>query len=238
MNIDPDFKALAYPAPTLSDLSKSSDNHAVSPCLCHPVFRCDQGKLATLLLIATIPTAQGAESQFVLQYDAHDLMPSAAKLSSGAGHLTHAQLDEILPVTAKAKAKTRPDIKTLDLSIKHTSPLWCPAGNATFSPKPGCEPTYQALVDLARATTIHIVLEYSHVRKEYQGSFKAFSKASRGLAGYPVAANLVDQGLRKATWEVFTPTHVAEAPPAYEGSRTRKRLRQGKLLTTCHPAHL
>jgi hypothetical protein len=238
MNIDPDFKALAYPAPTLSDLSKSSDNHAVSPCLCHPVFRCDQGKLATLLLIATIPTAQGAESQFVLQYDAHDLMSSAAKLSSGAGHLTPSQLDEILPVTATAKAKTRPDIKTLDLSIKHASPLWCPAGSASFSPKPGCEPTYQALVDLARATTIHIVLEYSHVRKEYRGSFKAFSKASRGMVGYPVAATLADQGLRKATWEVFTPTHVAEAPPAYEGSRTRKRLRQGKLLAICHPAHL
>jgi hypothetical protein len=236
MNIDPDFKALAYPAPTLSDLSKFSDNHAVSPCLCHPVFRCHDGKLATLLLVITIPTAQGAESQFVLQYDAHDLIPSAAKLSSGTGYLTQSQLDEILPVTAKAK--TRPDIKTLDLSIKHASPLWCSAGNPSFSPKPGCEPTYQALVDLARATTIHVVLEYSHVRKEYQGSFKAFSKASRGLVGYPVAASLVEQGLRKATWEVFTPTQVAEAPPAYEGSRTRKRSRPGKLLATCYPAHL
>jgi hypothetical protein len=232
MNIDRHFKALAYPAPTLPD---SAHVYPVSPCVCYPVFRCDDSKLATLLLVATIPTAQGAESQFVLQYDAHDLIPSAVKLSSGIGRLTQPQLAEILPVTAKPKA--RPDIKTLDLSIKDSSPLWCPATNPSFGPKPGCEPQFQALVDLARATTIHIVLEYSHVRKEYQGMFKAFSKASRSLVGYPVAAKLVEQGLRKASWEVFTPTQVAGAPPAYEGSRTRKRPRDGKLLGTPQPAY-
>lgn len=224
MNFNLDFKALAYPASNLSV------DKPVSPSLCSLVFRCDDSKLATLLLVARIPTAHGTESQFVLQYDADTLMPYAVKLSTGNGHITQSQLDKILPV--KGKGKKRPDIKTLDLSIQGPSPLWCSASDPSFSPKPGCEPAFQALVDLAKATTVHVVLDYSHVRKKYQGMFKAFSRATRGLVGYPVEALLVEQGLRKASWEVFAPTEAAGAPPAYEGSRNRKRSRQGKLLGT------
>ena len=224
MNINLDFKALAYPASNLPDAEP------VSPCLCSLVFRCDDVKLATLLLVATISTALGTESQFVLQYDADELIPYAVKLSTGNGHLTQLQLDEILPV--KGKGRKRPDIKILDLSTKGASPLWCPASNPSFSPKPGCEPAFQAFVDLAKATTVHVVFDYSHVRQQYRGMFKAFSKASRGLVGYPVEALLVEGGLRKAGWEVFAPTEVAEAPPAYNGPRTRKRSRQGKFLGT------
>jgi hypothetical protein len=226
MNINLDFQALAYPAPNLSDAEP------VSPCLCYPVFRCDDTKLATLLLVARAPTAHGTESQFVLQYDADRLIPHAVKLSSGNRHLTQSQLDEILPVKGKGNGKNRPDIKTLDMSIKGASPLWCPASNPSFSPKPGCEPAFQALVDLAKATTVHVIFDYGHVPKKYRGMFKAFGKASSGLFGYPVEALLVEQGLRKAGWEVFTPTEVAGPPPAYKGSRTRKRSRQGKLLGT------
>ncbi|KAI2479344.1 hypothetical protein Ptr902_09555 [Pyrenophora tritici-repentis] len=218
MNFNLDFKALAYPASNLSV------DEPVWPLLCSLVFRCDDSKLATLLLVASIPTAHGTESQFVLQYDADTLMPSAVKLSTGNGHVTQSQLDEILPV--KGKGKKRPDIKTLELSTKGLSPLWCSASDLSFSPKPGFEPAFQALVDLAKTTTVHVVLDYSHVRKEYQGMFKAFSKATKGLVGYPVEALLVKQGLRKASWEVFAPTEAAGAPPAYEGSRTRKRSRQ------------
>lgn len=224
MNFNLDFKALAYPASNLSV------DEPVSPSLCSLVFQCDDAKLATLLLVVSIPTTHGAESHFVLQYNADKLMSEAVKLSTGNRHVTQLQLDEILSV--KGKGKKRPDIKTLDLSIKGPSPLWCSACDLSFSPKPGCEPTFQALVDLAKATTIHIVLDYSHVRHEYKGMFKAFSKAARNLVGYPVEALLIEQGLRQASWEVFAPTEAAGAPPAYEGSRSRKRSRQGKLLVT------
>lgn len=224
MNSNLDFKALAYPASNLSV------DKPVSPCLCSFVFQCDDAKLATLLLVARIPTAHGTESQFVLQYDADTLMPHAVKLSTGNGYITQSQLDKILPV--KGKGKKRPDMKTLDLSIKGPVPLWCSASNPSFSPQPGCELAFRALVDLAKATTVHVVLDYSHVRKKYQGMFKAFSKATRGLVGYPVEALLVQQGLRKASWEVFAPIEAAGAPPAYEGSRTCKRSRQGMLLVT------
>ena len=223
MNFNLDFKVLAYPASNLST------DEPVSPSPCSLVFRCDDAKLATLLLVARIPTAHSTESQFVLQYDADTLMPYAVKLSTGNKHITQSQLDEILPV--QGKGKKRPDIKTLDLSTEGPSPLWGSARDPLFSPKPGCEPAFQALVDLAKATTVHVVLDYNHVRKKYQGMFKAFSRATRGLVGYPVEALLVEQGLRKASWEVFAPTEAAGAPPAYESSRTRKRSRQGKLLS-------
>lgn len=224
MNFNLDFKVLAYPALNLSV------DEPVWPSLCSLVFRCDEAKLATLLLVARIPTTHGTESQFVLQYDADILMPDTVKLSTGNRHVTQSQLDEVLPV--QGKGKKRPDIKTLYLSIKSPSPLWCSASGPSFSPKPGCEPAFQALVDLAKTTTVHVVFDYSHVRKKYQGMFKAFSKAARGLVGYPVEALLVEQGLRKASWEVFAPTEDAGAPPAYEGSCTRKRSRQGKLFGT------
>jgi len=132
MNFNLDFKALAYPASNLSV------DEPVCPSFCSLVFRCDDAKLATLLLVARIPTAHGTESQFVLHYDADTLMPYAVKLSTGNGHVTQPQLDEILPV--KGKGKKRPDIKTLDLSIKGPAPLWCSASDSSFSPKPGCDP--------------------------------------------------------------------------------------------------
>ncbi|KZM28621.1 hypothetical protein ST47_g233 [Ascochyta rabiei] len=213
MNFNLDFKVLAYPASNLSV------DEPVSPSLCSLVFRCDDAKVATLLLVARTPTAHGTDSQFVLQYDADTLMPYTAKLCSGNGHVSQSQLDKILPV--KGKGKKRPDIKTLDLSIKGPCPLWSSANDPAFSPKPGFEPAFQTLVDLAKATRVHVVLDYSHVRKQYQGMFKAFSRATRGLVGYPVEGLLVEQGLRKTSWKVFAPTEDAGAPPAYEGSRSQ-----------------
>ncbi|KAF3037600.1 hypothetical protein E8E12_000287 [Didymella heteroderae] len=229
MNLNFNCKALAYPA---SNLSVGAP---VSPCLCFLVFRCDDAKLATLLLVARIPTAHGtADSEFVLQYDADNLMPGHVKLSTGKGHVTQPQLDRILPI--KGKGRKCPDIKTLVLSAKHASPVWCPVRTPTFSPQPGCEPAFECLVDVSKATTIHIVFDFDQIRNEYRSSFKAFSKAARGLSGYPVEALLIEQGLRKANWEVFAPTEVAGAPPAYESSRTRKRSRQGSPSSPLQPA--
>lgn len=221
MNLDLDLKALAYSA------SNSSDEEPVSPCLCSLVFRCDDAKLATLLLVVRIPTAHGTtDSEFVLQCDGDNLMPTRVKLSSGKGRLKRPQLDELPPV--KGKGKKRLDIKTLELSTKQPVPVWCPASTPAVSPRPGHEPALQRLVQLAKATTIHVVFDFNLLHQHYRGSFKAFSKAARGLAGYPVDASLIERGLRKASWEVFAPTEVAGAPPAYEGSRPRKRARQGK----------
>ena len=78
MNFDLDLKALAYPASNLSN------DEPVSPCLCSLVFRCDDVKLATLLLVVRIPTAHGiTDSEFVLQYDGDNLMPTGVKLVTG-----------------------------------------------------------------------------------------------------------------------------------------------------------
>ncbi|KAF1925280.1 uncharacterized protein M421DRAFT_423830 [Didymella exigua CBS 183.55] len=219
MNFDLDHKALAYPASNLSD------DEPVTPCLCSLVFRCDDAKLATLLLVARIPTAHGtADSEFVLQYDGDRLMPTNVRLVSGRGHLKPTQLDNLVP--RKGKGKQRRDIKTLQLSTEQPSPVWCPASTTTFSPRPGHEAALQRLIDLAKETKIHVVFDFNQLHQSYKGSFKAFGKAAQGLVRYPVEAPLIERGLRNASWEVFAPTELAEAPPAYQGLRRRKRQRQ------------
>lgn len=217
MNFNLDFKALAYPASNLPD--------PVSPCHCSLVFRCDAAsKKATVLLVVRTPTAQDTQS-FVLQYDADKLLSGTVSLSSGSTHIPRPQLDELM----RDKHNKHSDIKTLALSLEQPCLLWCP-DCPSFSPKPGCESAFRQFVALAKANTIHIVFDYKHLRKEHQGMFRAFSKAARGLVGYPVAASLIEQGLRRASWDIFSPVDIVEAPPAYEGSR--KRPRQGESLIT------
>lgn len=221
MNFDLDLKALAYPASNLSD------DEPVAPCLCSLVFRCDDAKLATLLLVVRIPTACGiTDSEFVLQYNGDNLMPTGVRLVTNRGHLKQTQLNELVPL--KGKGKQRLDIKTLQLSIRELSPVWCTASTPAFSPRPGHESALQRLVDLAKETKIDIVFDFNQLHQSYKSSFKAFGKAARGLVGYPVEAALLGRGLRKASWEVFAPTETAGAPPAYKDSKTRKRPREGK----------
>lgn len=229
MNLDLDSnpKALAYPASNLSD------EEPVTPCLCSLIFRCDNAQHATLLLVVRTPTAHSAaDAEFVLQYDGDNLVPSHVKLVNGIGRLERTQLDELAP--QKGKGKQRLDVKTLQLSIKRPSPVWCPASTPTFSPRPGREheSALQQLVDLAKETEIHVVFDFNQLHQSYHSSFKAFGKAFRGLIGYSVEAPLVERGLKKASWEVFAPTKVAGAPPAYDAPRPRKRRRKGKSLGT------
>lgn len=220
MNFDLNLKALAYPASNLSD------DESATPCLCSLVFRCDDACLTTLLLVVKVPTAQGTtDSEFVLQYDGDNLMPRQVRLVTDRGHLTRPQLDELAP--RKGKGKQRLDIKTLHLSTKQLSPVWCPASTPAFSPQPRHEPALQRLVHLAKANKIHVVFDFNQLHRSYQSSFKAFGKAAQGLVGFPVEAPLLERGLRKASWEVFAPTEAAGAPPAYQCSPTRKRPRQG-----------
>lgn len=117
------------------------------------------------------------------------MAPNRVKLSTGKGHVQQSQLHELAPT--KGKGKKRPDIKTLKLSTKELSTLECPAGSPTFSPKTGREPLFRHLVHLAKATTIHVVFVFSQLHQHYRGSFKAFAKAARGLARYPVDALLI-----------------------------------------------
>jgi len=217
MSFNTGFKALAYPASNLSD--------PILPFQCSLIFRCDDAaKQATVLLVATIPTAHDTTT-FVLQYDADKLLSGAVSLSSGNSHVLRSQLDEVL----RDKNDRRPQFKTLALSVKQPCPVWCP-GSRSFAHRPGFELSFRQFVDLTKATTIHIVFDYKYLRREYQSMFKAFSKSAKGLAGYPVEGFLTELGLRKASWEVFGPVDDAGAPPAYESSR--KRARQGKAWTS------
>ncbi|KAI8930420.1 hypothetical protein NX059_012373 [Plenodomus lindquistii] len=219
MNLNLHVNALAYAA------SNPPANDPLSPCICSLVYRCDDAKLATLLLVLRLPTAHGTtDSEFVLQYDGDNLVPFHVKLVTGKGRLEQPMLDQLVPL--KGKGKKRLDVKTLQLSVKQLPPVWCPADVPAVSPKPGCELALQCMVGLAKATRVEVVFDFNQLHQHHHGSFKAFSKAARGLSGYPVEASLLDRGLKKASWQVFAPMEMAGAPPAYEDSRARKRPRQ------------
>jgi hypothetical protein len=148
MEFNLNLKAFAYPTSTISD------NEPVSPCLCSFVYRWDDPKLATLLLVLNIPTAHGTgDSEFVLQYDADNLEHPYVKLATGKGRLEQPQLDKLVG----SKGMKDRDIKTLDLSTEQLPPAWCPAGSTTFSRKPGLEPAFQRLVKLAKETKLYVV---------------------------------------------------------------------------------
>ncbi|EUC46413.1 hypothetical protein COCMIDRAFT_92813 [Bipolaris oryzae ATCC 44560] len=204
------FKALAYPVPNVLD--------PVSSCQCSLIFRCDDAsKQATVLLVFKIPTTHDVQL-FALQYDADKLLSGTVSLTSGNSHIPRPQLDELL----RNKDNKHWDIKTLALGVDQSCPLWCPAA-MSFSPKPGCDSSFREFVELTKATTIHIAFDYKYVRKEHQGMFKAFSKAARGLTGYPIDGILIKEGLRKASWEDFCPVDDIGAPPAYDNPRKRPR---------------
>jgi hypothetical protein len=222
MNFNLGFKALAYPA--------SNTPAPLSPCQCSLAFRCDDTKRATVLLVAKIPTAHDTQT-FVLQYDADELLSGTVGLQSGNAHIPRQQLDELL----RDKDNKHYDIKTLSLRIAQPCPFWCPHA-PSFSPQPGCEASFRQFVELARATAIHVVFDYKHLRKEQQGMFRAFSKVATGLTGYAVEASLSEHKLRRASWEVFSPLDAVGAPPAYDaspaydGPRKRPRLGEAGIL--------
>ncbi|KAF2123729.1 hypothetical protein P153DRAFT_391146 [Dothidotthia symphoricarpi CBS 119687] len=200
--------ALAYPASNLSD--------AVSPCTCSLLFKCDDtARTATLLLQAAILTTHGMQT-FVIQYDANELVSGAVSLNNGKSHVTQPQLDELL----RDNNNTRSDVKTLALTVKQPGPVWCPA-SLSFAPSPGSEASFRQFVDLTKATEINIVFDFKNLQPLLKSMLKSFGRAARDLAAFPVEGYLTRAGLTKASWEVFGPVDVAEAPPAYDHSRKR-----------------
>lgn len=202
------FKALAYPA---------SSSPSLLPCSL--AFRCDAAaEQATVLLVATVQTTQGAQT-FALQCDADKLR--AASLSRGNSQLLQPQLDGLL----RHQDNKQPDVKTLALEFERPCPLWCARSEAdAFVPKAGSEQAFQQLVSLAKATSIHVVFDYKFVARPYQTMFRAFSKAAPGLRGFPVDHLLAARDLRRASWDVFGPSDATGVPPpAYDNARKRPR---------------
>ena len=172
-----------------------------------------------MLLVVQMSTADDLEP-FVIQYDADNLLPGHVKLTSGIYTALKPHMDGIL----RFEDDKRPQIKTLTLGFQHAVPVWClrPQNSAR---EPRSVPSYGRIVDLVRATAICVVFDYKFLSQEHQSPFKAFSKASKGLTGYPVRQFLFDRGLRETDWTHLSPVDNVGAPPAY--GTPRKRLREG-----------
>lgn len=179
------------------------------------MFKSDPRR-ATILLVVQI-----AREPFVIQYDADKLVSGHVDLRSGHNSALQPYVDEIL----RFQDDKRPQIKTLTLKVQHPVPIWgLPPQNSAL--ELGSVSSYPRFVDLVKATAVHIVFDYKFLSQEHQGPFKAFSKASRELTGYPVKQFLCGQGLREASLTALSPVDDVEAPPAYV--KPGKRLREGQ----------
>jgi hypothetical protein len=168
------------------------------------------------LMLRTRVSLHGAhdEQAFVAQYDADNLLPDTGEAT------VH------MPPTRLAKIVRNPSstqITKLSLRLKHACPLWCPRIEALL-PKP--EPThveaFHELVQLAKATTVHIVFDYHWLSLDARVPFQRIIKGKETLTGFPVG-DYYSRFYRPADWTVFGPELDSRAPNREEASNKRPR---------------
>ncbi|KAF3029577.1 hypothetical protein E8E12_000230 [Didymella heteroderae] len=159
---------------------------------------------------------QGAEEEqvFVVQYDADNQRNRhPAALNSAPVHISNDRLEELA-------RHTEPETTTMTLNLKQPAPVWCPL-DQVMTPQSTLADViaFGELVQLAKATIVHLVFDYKWLSDIQQASIQRLVKGKVSLAGYPLAKNLARD------WEVKDWTHFAPAPaPALpEASKKRER---------------
>ena len=186
---------------------------------------------ATISLQSTIPIHGFEDKQtFTLVYDADNLVPGETSLEDTNMSLPQTQQRKIARQGA-------PRMKTLCLGLKKPCPVWCPLSSGTIAPKHGFDSPFHQLVTLARATKIHVVLDYNWLHRDKQTRFERLVGHPEELIGFTVD-NYASR-FRQADWTVFSPIKDAasEPPPSYtniaseySGNSIGKRPRQGEFF--------
>ncbi|KAJ4365351.1 hypothetical protein N0V95_000498, partial [Ascochyta clinopodiicola] len=220
-------------------MAKTKDSRRVFPvvacpasdhsslCHCELTFRFHQGRKEASIALKVMVAVDGSDDMhtFAAQYDADNLSTTAF----GAATVSLSQTDR-----DRIARNADPEMMTLSLHLQTPCKLWCPA-RETMAPKPGSEESFNRLAHLARATTVHITLDYGWAHKYLRGPFERLVHGQDKLftTGYPLGDYYREQGLRLADWTVFSPVDAAAAPPTYddalrhEGAVT-KRPNQGE----------
>ncbi|KAF2626971.1 hypothetical protein BU25DRAFT_491874 [Macroventuria anomochaeta] len=169
------------------------------------------------------------EQTFVAQYDANNLLPDTTALDAATIHLPNGRHGEIA-------RNADPRITILSLGFKQPCPLWCPPLEC-LSPKaePSSVASFNELVELAKATTVHIVFDYNWLHIDLQVPFQRLVRRKEKLTGYPVEKHYA-KFLRRRDWTVFGPADTATSPPAY-ADLSHKRLRRVSSSTSPSPPH-
>ena len=204
-----------------------STSDAASVSSCSLIIRHSEPHMqATISLQFSVPIHGFDDDQsFTLLYDADNLVPGTNSLGPATVSLPQARLDEI-------SRQGNPKPRALSLTLKKPCPVRCPPSSGSVAPKHGFDSRFRQLVDLARATEVHILFDYNWLHRDYHAQFQRLINRPERLTGFR-AGNSHTTLYRQADWTVFSPVEeaVSEAPPSYTNA-SNKRSRQGKFLST------
>ncbi|KAF2631340.1 hypothetical protein BU25DRAFT_320872, partial [Macroventuria anomochaeta] len=187
-----------------------------SPVSLSLFFKCNESRAqATLCLQSSLFIHGFDDAQtFILQYDANNLIPGVISLGPANISLPQARLDEIA-------RHGSPQIRTLSLALREVCPVWCSPSSGPLTPRPGHETALYQLAKLAQAAELHILFDYSWLRRETHAIFQRLIDHPEQLSSFPVRYHTGQY--RRADWTVFRPLSDVDPPPAYAESSKRPR---------------
>lgn len=183
------------------------------------------------LLFATYVSVPGSdeEQNFVLVYDADNLVSGTTTLAPFAGACDPAWLEQIVRDGV-------PRIHILSLTLKYACSVWCGRGEARGHVVARPTPCRQ-LVEIAKANKVHVILDLSWLQKNYLACLRRLTDDATGLSGFPLLENL-GRRFERADWTHFQPLDSDE-PPAYsEASNKRSRRGESCVSVRCSPSLL
>ncbi|PSN60868.1 hypothetical protein BS50DRAFT_681413 [Corynespora cassiicola Philippines] len=178
------------------------------------------------LLFATYLSVPGSdeEQNFVLVYDADNLVSGTTTLAPSADACDPAWLEKIVRDGV-------PRIRILSLTLRYACSVWCGRGEARGPVIPRPTPCRQ-LVEIAKASKVHMILDLSWLQKNYLTCLRRLTDDAKGLAGFPLLETL-GRRFERADWTHFQPLDSDE-PPAYPEA-SNKRSRRAISLTLSSP---
>ncbi|KAL1644022.1 hypothetical protein SLS61_009050 [Didymella pomorum] len=183
------------------------------------VFQKDDKQLSFALYVPVSLYRAEEKQLFVLQYDAGNLQNrSPAALDSASAHIPRDRVKEFT-------RNTQSDTTTLTLNLKQPAPIWCPL-NQVIAPQSttASATAFGELVELAKATVVHLVFDYKWVTGTQQAVIQRLIKGKVRLEGYSLNKHFTKK------WEVKDWTHFAPAiapaiAPADPPEASNKRAR-------------
>lgn len=212
--------ALAYPASDPASL--------VTLAL---YLRCNESHTQARLSLQSSLLLNGSDDVqiFHLQYNADNLIPGTISFKPTITDISQARL-------ATLARHGSPQIHTLSLTLKECCPVWC-SSSGPFTPRSGCGASFRQLINLAKATKLHILFDHRWLSHDKKAILQQLVEHPNRLSNLPLDRHLL-QTLRRvhgedlniqgidADAEADATTEDEEPPPYVETSSKRPR---GKL---------
>ena len=171
-------------------------------------------QMSLLLTISISLPGSDKKQNFVLGYDADNLVPDTTALVTNAGSCNAAWLKKIARDGV-------PRMHTLSLTLRSACPIWYV--------RQALPTTCPQLIEIAKAIKVHLIIDFSWLQQTYVSCIRRLASNPTGLSGFPIGATLAQ--LERGDWTIFQPPETANGPldelPAYAKTST-KRSRRSK----------